>query len=525
MNKHLFTAFLLTISATNVCGQTVNTPPKLVVGITIDRLRSDYMEAFAPIYGEGGFKKLLKSGVVYNNVQYPSANTDRASSIASIYTGTVPYNHGIVGETWMDRNSMRPVYCVDDFKYRGDGTLDYSSPKNLLVSTIGDELKMATEGKAMVYSIAPYREAAVLSAGHAADWAMWIDDETGKWAGTSYYTSRPSWLKYLDASSPAEHINTLTWKPSNYIVESYNYYLLSDRKSSFSHKFTGERRFREFLHSGCVNEAITTAAKTCINGAGLGADGTPDFLSLCYYAGTFDNKSMAESATELQDTYLRLDGEIAKLLEEIDTKIGLDNTLIFVTATGYDNQQNEDLSKYRIPTGSFEINRCAALLNVYLMAIYGQGQFVESYYGNQIYLNHKLIEEKQLNLKEIQERCEDFLLQHTGIRDVYTSHRLSQGAWTPGISRIRNSYNPKCSGDILIEVMPGWTLVNEDVASYRMTRDSHLEFPLIFFGYQLKAEKIFTPITTDCIAPTVAHCVRIRAPNACSEAPLAIDKR
>ena len=116
--------------------------------------------------------------------------------------------------------------------------------------------------------------------------------------------------------------------------------------------------------------------------------------------------------------------------------------------------------------------------------------------------------------------CEDFLFQYSGVRDVYTSTRLTQGAWTPGISRIRNAYHPKCSGDILIQVNPGWSLVNEDMAQSRFVRDSYFEFPLIFFGYGLKAEKVQTPITMDVVAPTVAHYMRIRAPNACSTAPL-----
>jgi hypothetical protein len=252
----------------------------------------------------------------------------------------------------------------------------------------------------------------------------------------------------------------------------------------------------------------------------MGSDDVPDLLSVCYYAGTFDNKPMIQSATELQDTYVRLDAEIAKLIGYVEKLVGLDNALIFVTSTGYDNEETQDLSKYRVPTGNFQINRCAALLNMYLVAVYGSGKYVESYYGNQLYLNHKLLEEKQLNLAEVQERCEDFLFQYSGIRDVYTSQRLMQGAWTPGISKIRNGYNPKRSGDILIEVIPGWNLVNEDVASRKMVRDSHFEFPLIFFGYGLEGKKIYNRVSIDCIAPTVSHLIRIRAPNACSSAPL-----
>ena len=520
MNIRLFTALLISSSVSVALGQPRISVPKMVVGITIDHLRTDYMEAFSPLYGEGGFKRLMNGGVVYSNVEYSTANVDRASSVASLYTGTVPYNHGIVGEMWMNRSTMRPMYCVDDAAYAGDGTIDKSSPKHLLVSTIGDELKVATEGKAMVYSIAPYREVAILSAGHAADWAMWIDDFTGKWVGTEFYSPKPSWVRYINALSVSERIGNVEWAPSNYAVESYNYYLLSNRKSSFKHKFKGDRRFREFKNSACVNEDITQMARSCINSSNMGSDDVPDLLSVCYYAGTFDNKPMIQSATELQDTYVRLDTEIAKLIDYIDKIVGLENALIFVTSTGYDNEETQDLSKYRVPTGNFQINRCAALLNMYLVAVYGSGKYVESYYGNQLYLNHKLLEEKQLNLAEVQERCEDFLFQYSGIRDVYTSQRLMQGAWTPGISKIRNGYNPKRSGDILIEVIPGWNLVNEDVASRKMVRDSHFEFPLIFFGYGLEGKKIYNRVSIDCIAPTVSHLIRIRAPNACSSAPL-----
>ena len=152
--------------------------------------------------------------------------------------------------------------------------------------------------------------------------------------------------------------------------------------------------------------------------------------------------------------------------------------------------------------------------------MYGNGQYVESYFGNQFYLNHKLLEQKQLKLAEVLEHCEDFLFQFSGVRDVFTSHRITQGAWTPGISTIRNGFNPKCSGDIIIQVSHGWNLVNEDRGTKKMQRDSFFEFPLIFFGYTIKPEKVATPVTVDCIAPTVAHHIRIRAPNACSSAPL-----
>ena len=520
MKKRFATTIFAAVSIAGVYAQSATPVPRLVIGITVDQLRSDYLEAFSPLYGDRGFKRLLREGRVYTNAQYPTANVDRASSVATVYTGTVPYNHGIVGEEWLDRASMRPVYCVDDFKYKGVGTSDYSSPKNILVSTIGDELKVATDGKAMVYAISPYRDMSVLAAGHAGDWAMWIDNSTGGWGGSTYYGDQPGWLKYFDINGIGRNISDYVWEPSNYVVGKFNYYVYGETSKSFKHKFNGDRKFRVFKNSACVNGEVTKLASFCLSNSGIGSDAIPDMLSLTYFAGRFDNKPMSECAMELQDTYVRLDAELATLLENIDKNVGLSNTLIFITSTGYDHEDAGDISKYRIPTGELKINRCAALLNMYLIAVYGQGQYVESYYGNNLYLNHKLIEDKQLNMKEVLERCEELLLQYTGVKDVYTSQRLMQGAWTPGISRIRNSYNPKCSGDIFIEVVPGWNLVNDDLLSSKYIRDSYFEFPLIFFGYGIKSDSIAEPVTVDCIAPTLTHFMRIRAPNGCSSAPL-----
>ena len=519
MKKQILTTFFASIAMAGTMAQT-GSVPRLVVGISIDQLRSDYLNAFMPLYGDGGFKLLLEKGQVYSNVQYQHSPVDRASAIASVVTGTVPYNHGIIAEEWMSRAELHTNYCVDDRSHRGVNTTDCSSPKNLLVSTIGDELKAATKGKAYVYSVAPYREAAILAAGHAADWAMWIDTQSGKWAGTTYYGEVPSWFHYLDGGSIADRISSLTWIPKNDVVGTYNYYLTTTQKS-FSHPFTGSSRFRVFKTSGLVNEEVTKAARSCIENGRAGMDEVTDFLSICYYAGDFHADNTVSTTTELQDTYIRLDEELSTLLQKIDQLVGLDRTLIYITSTGYDEVDNsEELATYRIPTGEFNINRCGTLLNMYLCAMYGNGQYVESCYGNQFYLNHKLLEQKQLKLAEVLEHCEDFLFQFSGVRDVFTSHRITQGAWTPGISTIRNGFNPKCSGDVIVQVSPGWNIVDEDRGTKRMQRDSFFEFPLIFFGYTIKAEKVATPVTVDCIAPTVAHHIRIRAPNACSTPPL-----
>ena len=182
MNKrHISLTLIVALAyAARIEAQVIQSAPRLVVNITIDQLRSDYLEAFSPLYGSYGFKRLLSEGRVYTNASFPFQPIDRASAITAILTGATPYYNSIVAERWLDRNTLRPVYCVDDNKYKGLGTEAGSSPKNVLTSTIGDELKVYSQGKAIVYSIAPTRDAAVLSPGHAADAAIWIDDESGE---------------------------------------------------------------------------------------------------------------------------------------------------------------------------------------------------------------------------------------------------------------------------------------------------------------------------------------------------------
>ena len=215
-----------------------------------------------------------------------------------------------------------------------------------------------------------------------------------------------------------------------------------------------------------------------------------------------------------------IDNALAHIISTVDKRIGLNNALFVLTSTGYADVENADLSAYRIPTGTFDVQRSAALLNMYLVAVYGQGLYVESCFDNQIYLNHKLIESKQINMTEMLNRCQDLLLQLSGVKDVYTSQRLLQGAWTPGISRIRGGYNPRFSGDILLEVSPGWSYTSQNNAKPRLVRESYLSYPVIFFGYGIPSDTIGTPVTVDYIAPTLSKAMRIRAPNACSLAPL-----
>lgn len=520
MKKGLITS-ILALTLTGLQAQSVAPVPKLVVTLTIDQLRTDYMEAFSSLYGEKGFKRLMREGRVFYQTQFPFQYIDRASAIASIYSGTLPSLNGIIAENWLDSKTLRPVNCVDDPAFMGNYTNENSSPSQLLTSTIADELKVATRNKGIVYAIAPTRDAAILAAGHSGNSAIWLNDATGKWCSSTYYNEFPWWVsQYNDARSVDFRIKDMAWAPI-YPITSYTF-LPEWRDQPFKYKFDNERqnKFRRLISSPFINDEINLLTEELLDKSAIGRDDITDLLALTYYAGNYNHKSTQECAMEIQDTYVHLDRSIASLLELIDKRIGLHNVLFCITSTGYTDPEAPDLGLYRIPGGEFHLNRCATLLNMYLMATYGQGQYVEAYYNNQIYLDHKLIERKQLNLSEVEDKSADFLVQFSGVNEVYSAHRLLLGQWSPEAEKVRNGFHRKHSGNLIIDILPGWTVVKEGDPNYRVVRQTTIPAPLILLGSNVKPEIIQSPINVIRIAPTLTSVMRIRAPNACTATPL-----
>lgn len=517
--KGLLTSLITVLTFTGLQAQTPQSPPRLVIGLTIDQLRTDYLEAFSSLYGERGFKRLWKEGRVFTNGQYTFDNIDRSSAIAAIYTGTTPSVNGIISNRWMDISTLRVINSADNASFMGYYTDETCAPTNLLTSTLSDELRIATQKQSLVYSISPFNDSSIFGAGHTANGALWLNPNSGKWCGTTYYGEFPLFAnQYNDQKAVDLRIKDLVWEP---VYPRGMYTFLPDwRDILFKYKFDDEKqnKFRRFITSPFVNDEINNLTKTLLDKTFIGADDITDLLSLTYYGGNYNHKSVQECAMEIQDTYVRLDRSLADLLDIVDRKIGLSNVLFFITSTGYTDTESADAASYKIPGGEFHLNRCAALLNMYLMATYGEGKYVEGYYDQQIYLNHKLIEKKQLDLREIQDKSAEFLMQFSGVNETYSGYRLLLGSWSPDIDKKRNAYHRKRSGDLLIDVLPGWSIVSEDNRTEKVVRQFNVPTPIIFMGYSVKPAIINTPVTIEQIAPTVAHYMRIRAPNA-SKAP------
>lgn len=493
--------------------------PKVVIGIVVDQLRADYLEKYAHLYGEDGFKKLFAEGRVYTNGFYSHANPDRSSAVASVYSGSTPYYHGVIGNRYLDRKSLRVMSSVDDAAYEGIHTQEATSPAGLMVTTLPDELKMATKGHAYVLSIAPERDMAVLAGGHAPNAVVWLDEGEAMWASSSYYNGMPAWVRpYNHRIGTTFDWNNIEWEPY-YPTGVYTYSVYDGVPKAFRYTFRGgdAETVRRYKTSACVNDEVTQLAKTCIAGSLFGRNKTTDMLCIGYYAGNYEHASEWERPLELQDIYCRLDRNIGELIEAVDEKIGMENALFFITSTGYVDAHKPDSKLFSLPTGELHMNRCTALLNIYLSALYGKDTYVEASYLNEVYLNHSLIEKRQLKMKELLERCTEFLSQVAGVKRVYPSLDLLSG--TADVD-MRNAYNSGRSGDLILEVSPGWTLVDERWGEHVYYNLTHVPVPVILYGAEITSGVSRAPIPVESIAPTVAHILRISAPNACAERPV-----
>jgi hypothetical protein len=269
-----------------------------------------------------------------------------------------------------------------------------------------------------------------------------------------------------------------------------------------------------------VNGEVNRLVERFFEYGTIGKKNVPDFLAISYFAGNSEERNVRNYSVELQDTYFRLDKDLEKLLDLIDKKVGLQNTVIFVASTGYFNDRETIPKLVNISSpGEFYPKRCLALLNMYLMAVYGQGNWVDTYYDKQIFLNRKLIEDRQILIEDIQNKAADFLIEFSGIQDVFTSHDILHGRWNDSMLKIRNGFHRNVSGDLLLEIQPGWKIVREDntADNDEYVHVGQIPVPLIISGAGVSGQTIHRKIRATQIAPAVCRLLRIRSPNASSD--------
>ena len=527
MHKHNFLLSLITVmtilASAEAKGERVQgnegEMPRLVVNILIDQLRSDYLETFSPLYVEDGFQQLLRDGCYYRQAVYSVVPRDRVVGTATLATGTTPSNHGIVGERFLHRETLRPTVAVEDATVQGRGTTDRFSPASLLVTTLADELKLATGGHAYVVSIAPQATMAILSGGHAADQAVWIDDRNGQWVTSSYYGELPLWADLRNTRQSIDRrLAAGTWQP---LQRNKPTVLLNGTTvKPFSHRMAGSGRFGAFKTSAMVNDEMAAAVADVLNNTALGADGTPDLLNVALYAGTYNGRNPAVSALELQDTYVRLDRAMSTIIQSAEAKAGKGRVLFTLAGTGtFDREQTDD-ERLRLPGGLFDMRRAVSLLNIYLANLYGKGNYIDATFGTEIFFNRRRISEQRIDFGELQRRAADFLLDLSGVKTVYTGRELLTGASNQASSAAQAAYFPQRSGDVIIVLRPGWRSIGADGQTSAPVTAARTDFPLIFYGCGIARRQIGTPVCVEYLAPTVSKALRIRAPSGCAHSPL-----
>ena len=493
--------------ASSLFAQKENKAPKLYVSIVVDQLRTDFLYEFEGLYCDGGFKRLLSSGKVYENVYYAFDNIDRATAVSTLSTGTNPYVSGIVAERWLDRKSLRVVNCVEDKNCKGVYSNEALSPASLKSITITDEIKRATRGNAIVCSIAPDGDAAVLAGGHAADIVLWKNNMAGYWSSSSYYGLYPSWAADMNKKVQGK---PRKWTP---LFKTSEYNNFGEKApSAFSYSFDGKKNVITYKTTACINDEVNEMAFAFLDNSEVGKDDVVDCLALTYYAGNYDGAPMSHRPIEVQDMYARLDRNLAALFDELDKRFGLENVVVSLSSTGYVMENGEENSSYRLPSGTLYSERIQALLNVYLSAKFGKGDYIEGVYGTQLFLDNKLIERMELDKMTVVSQAVEFLKSLDGVEDVFTIYRLG-GMLSPELQFAKNGYNPVGSGDLWLRLMPGWRLVEDELLVSRQVYRSPVMFPVVIYGAGVEHSVVDKLTPANIMATEMARVLRVRRPN------------
>ena len=518
----------MTVAATTLAQAPVNSGrQQLVVTIVVDQLRSDYLDLLRNRFGSGGFNRLMRDAAYIENVRFDIPNADIANTTAMIFTGAYPNVNGIPAALVYNTKTHRQEFILNDPTKIGNFTSETYSPTAIKVSTIADELRIDNELGA-VHSIAGDAQQAIIMAGHAANSAFWISDLTGNWASSTYYKLVPPTISSRNYNMPLPtRMDTMSWKPS---MPLESYYDLPSYKRYYPFRYTypasSRDRYRNFKKSALANEEITQVAMNYLKSLALGRhSGCTDMLNIGYTLAPYKHGTDDDCRVELQDTYMRLDGQLSRLFAAIDGSVGLKNTLVVLTSTGYFDDNSVPDEKYNIPTGEFYPERAKSLLNMYLMAIYGNGNWIDAYYNKAFFLNRKLIKEKNLNLSEVRAKASEFLRQMSGVTAAYSLEEILNNPSSEEVQRQHRAMVPSLGGDVTIEVNPGWKIMENDggkTGKERVVRANAVCAPAFIMATNVVPQKISIPVEATIITPTVARILRVRSPNAAKELPLSL---
>lgn len=484
--------------------------PRLVVCITVDQLRTDYLKAFAPMMGEGGLRRMLSEAKVYEHIDFPLHQLNAASATATLFTGVYPDRHGIEASQVYLRDKERLKHVFEDEDYLGNYSREQRSPKALLARTLGDRLKEASNGKALVYSIAPTSEQAIASAGELADGAYWLDEQIGAWAATNYY---PQMLPRLEqynrsAEGPNKRLASgLLWCPLRKMPSVPPTY--SNWEQSFAYRYQS-KDIATYRRRSIVNEELGRCAWQILQDVPYAQSPAPGLLAISY---TVQNQGQGEQNSEDLDSYLRLDLEIQQLLGRLDRSVGLDNCLVTLSGTGYVEYSIYQDSKSQRLKRSINISRLTALANMYLTASFGQGEWIALNKNGRLYLNHKLIASKKLVLSQVQDHLAEFLSSAEGIAQAVSARQI-QTSPDSRLRRIAHSSPPSFRADVYWSPRANWLIEDLKEHSDLSPRSQAISSPFLIMGKGIESGRsIYQPLDAREPIRIICDRLRIRPPN------------
>jgi predicted AlkP superfamily pyrophosphatase or phosphodiesterase len=493
--------------------------PKLVIGLVIDQMRWDFLYRYYDRYlDDGGFKRLLNKGFSCENTFINFTPSVTACGHAAIFSGSVPSVNGITGNDWWDYQKKNFVYCTGDDTAQTIGSntaLGRMGPRNMLVNTIGDELKLATNFRSKVFGIALKDRGAILTTGHSADAAYWYDDKTGDWISSSYYMNElPQWLKAVNARKVVDSNYNHNWKtmyPQETYIQSYTDKKIFDYNlKSYIGKNYGFLRVLPFGNTFTIN-----IAKAIISNEKLGADADPDLLAVIFSTPDYVGHTFGPNSIEVEDIFLRLDKELGEFLDYLDHKIGKEQYLVFLTADHGGAQVPSFVKANKIPAGNVDVETINIELNTLLEEKFKTPNLCIGVFNYQVYLNRDSIRIKNLSMDSIARTTIEYMLKQPGIKEAFLQTDLKKQVLPGKIKNaLSNGYYMPRSGDIQLIFQPQWIeglLRSGTTHGLSNPYDTHI--PLLWYGWNIKPGKTYREVYVTDIAPTVSSLLNIQVPN------------
>ncbi len=529
---------------------TEKAPPRLILQITVDQLRGDLPARYLDRMGEGGFRYLLNEGVVYRDAHHAHAMTETIVGHTTLATGAYPAEHGLIGNVWYDRASGALIYNVEDERYplltagadvdkateidptqrmaRSEGR----SPSAMLVSTFGDQLAIHTSGAAKVFGVSIKDRGAVSMSGHAGK-AFWFSKAQQEFVTSSfYYDAYPEWVTEFNADDPGAVYADTSWT----LMQDQDAYLYAERDDqpweveiadfgrTFPHAYgpADSPYFATYLTISPAGDEITVAfAKRLMDEEDIGQDAVTDYLSVSLSSVDYVGHMFGASSLESEDTLLRLDRTLADLLAYVDDTVGLDHTLVVLSADHGGPEAPPALNEYGQATQYVNTDAWDREAGIEALKVrFGLGgELISEFFQPYVYLNRTAIAEAGLDLAEVELAVAEELLKFEGVAHAIPSHRVMSGELsdTKLHRLVTNSHNPRRSGDVFVVFEPQWFINDFDGLSVATTHGSPWVYdtyvPVIFAGYGLPAQSVSRAIETTAVASTLSALVGTNRPS------------